>query len=238
MTRRSQKDEERFFAERAAEALHESWCLLSGETPDFIVKADQLSFGLEVSQVVTGPRGVFGSLMMMNEGHIRRTIDKLRREYETHEGITLNVGFSGNSFGDLSRIVPALIEADFGSREIGDQVAVSVGQGLHAWVMRAFHPEWYRLEDRVGLVDQDPATRLQETIHEKAGKLPMYQAAAGKDVRLLLVANRLRNSGKMILRDISSMNLAGFSAVYFYSYPDSIVVLEEDAGIVSRPVWE
>jgi hypothetical protein len=234
MTRQSQKNNERFFAERAADALQESWRLCSSERPDFIVQAGHHLVGLEVSQVVTGSRGAAGSVMMMEEGRTRLAIDKLRLKYESIESVTLNIRFCGDFFSNLESIVPALIEAKLGSRNLGDQITLDIGTGLQVCAMRAFHPEWYRLEDRVGLVDQDPLARLEQAIQEKASYLAMYQTVAGHDVRLLLVANRLQNSGKMIVRETSRVNLGGFSTVYFLAYPGSIFAFKEIADSFAR----
>ena len=61
----------------------------------------------------------------------------------------------------------------------------------------------------------------------KSKRLTSYKEAAGEDVRLLLVANRILNSGKSKLVEKTTIDTRGFHVVYFLSYPESVTVFPE-----------
>ena len=57
--------------------------------------------------------------------------------------------------------------------------------------------------------------------------LPRYKECTGlDDIRLLVVANRIMNSGKLSLQERPALNVRGFQVVYFLSYPESVTVFE------------
>ena len=57
MTRPSAKRRERFFVEQAARLLGKTWNIgPDNECPDFIVSEGLHIFGLEVSEIFTGPQ--------------------------------------------------------------------------------------------------------------------------------------------------------------------------------------
>ncbi|MGH6975821.1 MAG: hypothetical protein ACREED_02225, partial [Stellaceae bacterium] len=52
-----------------------------------------------------------------------------------------------------------------------------------------------------------------------------YRESVGlNDIRLLVVANRIMNSGKLSLQGRPAFDVQGFQVVYFLSYPESIEV--------------
>jgi hypothetical protein len=57
----------------------------------------------------------------------------------------------------------------------------------------------------------------------------VYQAAGG-DIRLLLVANRINNSGKLALDEGAEFDFQGFSSVRLYPYPEDVIVLGNANG--------
>jgi hypothetical protein len=48
--------------------------------------------------------------------------------------------------------------------------------------------------------------------------------AAGPDIRLLLVADRIHNSGKLMLDDTAALDTEGFQVVYFFPYPEEVII--------------
>jgi hypothetical protein len=86
------------------------------------------------------------------------------------------------------------------------------------------------VNDRVGFVDCNPHAIIAARIAEKAGNLPRYKEAAGcVDIRLLLVADRISNSGKLTLDEKAQFDLHGFGEVYLFSYPENVIVLARAA---------
>lgn len=57
-------------------------------------------------------------------------------------------------------------------------------------------------------------------------KLARYREAAGPDIRLLLVADRICNSGKLMLDEGTALDVQGFQVVYFFSYPESVTIFD------------
>jgi hypothetical protein len=74
------------------------------------------------------------------------------------------------------------------------------------------------VEDAVGWVHTSGDLLLQRAIERKAAKLPTYQKII-QDVRLLVVADGMLNSGKIRVSAEANIDPMGFSAVYFFSYP-------------------
>ncbi len=57
-------------------------------------------------------------------------------------------------------------------------------------------------------------------IEKKSKKLPQYKAVAGDDIRLLLVADRIKNSGKIAPQAEDAFDFHGFKSVYLYPHPE------------------
>lgn len=62
---------------------------------------------------------------------------------------------------------------------------------------------------------------IDKYITMKAVKVSKYQKNIS-DVRLLLVSNRMSNSGRAWLPEESKFKKQGFSEIYYLSYPDSV----------------
>lgn len=73
--------------------------------------------------------------------------------------------------------------------------------------------------DCVGWVDHNPILRIAAMVDKKSQELPRYIKESGSDIRLLIVANRLHNSGKLTLEGKAPLDTRGFHAVYFFLTP-------------------
>lgn len=240
MTRHNKKSHERHIAEEAAKLL--GWCctFIDHEQPDFIVHGSQRDrFGLELSQIFTGPRDRKGSITKGTEAATRRTLDQLRAEYECATGIPLVVQFVGQlSDTNLKAVLPALLGLNLEHQKPGSWTHTSLDDGrtsLALHICRAIpgHARWYSINDRVGWVDPNPQPRIQYALNTKARKLPIYRHRSGlPDQRLLIYCDATVNSGKT--RIMSSLNIspAGFNAVYFFTYPDTVTRLFGESTLV------
>jgi hypothetical protein len=92
-----------------------------------------------------------------------------------------------------------------------------------AFVTKAIRPEWFSVNHRVGWVDRNPLPMIVDAIKKKANELERYRAAAGPDIRLLLVADRIHNSGKLMLDDTAVLDTEGFQVVYVFCYPEPVM---------------
>lgn len=225
MTRPSTKRLERLFVEEAARHLKRAWSIgPDRETPDFIVNEGTHQFGLEVCEIFKGRKGKAGSHMKTAESHTQKVIDSLRKQYEAKHEIPLRVRFLGDmSKKNVPELVSRLEAIRFAHKPIGHQVVIDDDDGLRVFVTRSYRSGWFSVNHRVGWVARNPISRIAAAIIEKSQKLPQYTKAAGEDIRLLIYANRVANSGKLLLEDRPELELRGFKAVYFFSYPESVI---------------
>ena len=222
------KEQERFFAEEAAKRLGTTWSLSPDrESPDFLVTEGTQKFGLEVSGVFMGPQGPAGSAMKEKESITQKAVDTLRIKYEEIRNIPLIVRFLGDMSADnMATVVPALVTEDFASKPIFHHVKIKLGDRFSVHVTKAFHAEWFSVNDRVGWVDRDPIQGIADRVEEKSKKLPAYREAVGLDIRLLLVADRIHNSGKLMLKERPALDVRGFRVVYFFSSTERVIVFD------------
>ncbi|MCZ6759808.1 MAG: hypothetical protein O7D29_05445 [Gemmatimonadetes bacterium] len=220
------KEHERFFVEEAAKRLGTTWSLSPDrERPDFLVTEGTQNFGLEVSEVFMGPQGPAGAAMKKRENETQKAVDALRFEYEEITKIPLRVQFLGDMCAEnMAKVVPALIAEDFASKPILHHADINLGDRFSAHVTKAFNAEWFSVNDRVGWVDRDPTKCIADAVEKKSRKLPAYREATGLDIRLLLVADRINNSGKLMLKERPALDVRGFQVVYFFSYPEDVIV--------------
>jgi len=232
MTRPVKKKRERFFVEEAAKIMGKTWTIgPDTETPDFVITEGQQQFGLEVCEIFTGQQGRTGSAMKEMESRNQRTVDGLRREYEAITNIPLTVKLVGDVCEEnLALVVLALVAEDLASRPVTYQGKIDLNTGLRAglrvYVTKAIRPNWFSMKDRVGFVDRNPMPRIAAEVKKKAEKFPQYRQAAGPNIRLLIVADRFNNSGKLMLENKPALDLLGFHAVYFFPYPESVVIFD------------
>lgn len=227
MTRPIKKAQERFFVEQTAKFLGANWIIEAAEEgPDFLVIAGEEKFGLEVSEIFTGPQSQSGSFMKGAESINQNKLDALREKYEALQNTPLRARFVGDlSVENLAGAVTAIIKYDFASKPIGHHLVIDEDNGLRVLVTRALRAEWFSINDRVGWVDRNPHTKIADAIKDKSKKLDRYLECAGPDIRLLLVANRMNNSGKLHLQAQAKFDFCGFAKVYFLSYPEAALEL-------------
>lgn len=234
MTRRLQKRRERNFVEEAARLLGKRWDIgVDRENPDFLVLENGQRFGLEVTQIFIGPQDDAGSSLKAGESKTQRTLSRLQSQYEAIENIPLTVKFVGNMEADnLATLVPALLAKDLPSKSVRYQfvhdttIEHPARARLRVYVTKAHSPNWYSVNDRIGFVDCNPHRIIADAIAKKANELPRYKESAGDDIRLLLVADRISNSGKLLLEEGAQFQFHGFKAVYLFPYPEGVVDLK------------
>jgi hypothetical protein len=207
MILRMKKNCERFFVEAAAKLMGKTWTIgPDREHPDFLVTEGAQQFGLEVCEIFAGRQGRAGSAMKEMESHGQRAVDALRREYETITNVPLIVKLVGDvCHENLALVVPALVAEDLASKPVAYQAKIDLNTGLRAglrvYVTKALRPNWFSMKDRVGFVDRNPMPRIAAQVKKKSEKLPKYRQAAGSDIRLLIVADHIKNSGKLLLEE-------------------------------------
>jgi hypothetical protein len=232
VTRAFQKNQERHFVEEVAKRLGKSWNPgPDREHPDFIVTEGERQFGLEICEIFTGHENRSGSKTKKNESDNQRIINGRRKEYEAIENIPLTVHLVGDLCAEnLAKVVLALVSQNLQSKPIGYHTVIDIETGLRAGlrvhVTKALRPDWLSVSDRVGWVDKNPTPKITDIVAKKSRELPRYIKSAGSDVRLLIIANRIHNSGKLVLEKKTSLDKRGFHKVYFFSYPETVVTFD------------
>jgi hypothetical protein len=243
LTRLLQKARERIFVEEAARLLDRPWEVGNDrEHPDFIVSERGQTFGLEVTQIFIGRQGHTGSSLKTAESKQQRTLSALQREYEAIENVSLVAKFVGNmEAGNLATVIPALLAHDLRTKPVcyrfvhDTTVSNPARARLRVHITKAHHPDWYSVNDRVGFVNRNPHGIIADAITKKADQLPRYKQIAGLDVRLLLVADRISNSGKLMLDRGAQFDLRGFNTVYLFPYTEDVIILESASGSTLSP---
>lgn len=221
---------ERFYVEEAAKFLGKEWRLgPCRENPDFIVTEGSEQFGLEVVDVFAGRQNRKGSRLKEEESNTQKVVDALRQKYEAAGGTPLGVKFVGDMCDkNTAAVLEALTQNDVAAKPVGHHEVIEADVGkamLRAHVKRAFRACWLCVS--AGSVDRNPKDRIAKAIEDKAQKLPRYKKCVGlEDIRLLVVANRIKKSGKLRLEECPAFDLRGFQVVYFYSYPESVKVFD------------
>jgi hypothetical protein len=227
VTTQSTKNRERIFVERTAQLLGKTWKIgPDRERPDFIVTEGPRQFGVEVSEIFTGYQTKSGSALKQRESVTQSTLNRLRREFEASSNIPLRAQFVGDLSADnLAAVIPRLVAEEFESKPIGHHAVIDTGNGLRIHVTRAYRPEWFSVNDRVGWVDRNPTQRILGAIELKSKNTREYRNVVS-DVRLLLVADRYSNSGKLVLESKAQIDRRGFEVIYFLSHPESVTVFD------------
>src|SRR5262249_16198329 len=128
---------------------------------------------------------------------------------------------------NIGSVFSQLVAEDFLSKPVLHHVVIDTHKGLRAHVTKALLPDWFSVNDRVGWVHRDPIEKITDAIKAKSAHLQKHREATGQDVRLLLVANLINNSGKLRLEQSLALDLRGFRAVYLFCYPDGVTVFED-----------
>ena len=221
----TKKQTESYFVEEAAKLLGQNWQLVGREEPDFIVTCDSHEFALEVTQVFVGKTTKKGSQDRRAESNRADWLDAIRAEYAKHSTADLSLKYLGAATDAAGTdILKMLLAEQFDDKSTLHQLEKRVADGK-LWATKALRPEWTFMSDGVGWVSRDGAM-IQQAIQKKSVNLPKY-SLANRDVRLLVVADRLKNSGKLTVDESFTPALHGFKGVYFLSYPDSVACFGE-----------
>jgi hypothetical protein len=117
----------------------------------------------------------------------------------------------------ITRAVPQLSELE--------EKRIEPYNGCAIYVLRlpdqlGTYKRWSYVSDNVGWVSNIDKDVIDRVIMRKARNLPKY-AMKISDVRLLIVSDRVFNSGKARLDDDITCDTRGFKHVYYLSYPES-----------------
>jgi len=199
-------------------------------TPDFIISDARGSFGLEHTQAFRDtPDRDAGSPLKSAEAKRHARVAAIAKTLETEVGFSIKLMISsdrlcedGESFAldklSNQQINATILSTNLQQQQIGDALVTSSFEGIKIFARRCFRSQVELIQDRVGWVGWAEGA-VQAAIDSKSGKLAKYRAAGVKDIRLLVVCDRLYNSGKLSLTPNVTFDRRGFDRVYFLSYP-------------------
>ena len=79
----------------------------------------------------------------------------------------------------------------------------------------------------IGLMNCNPIDLITEAIKEKSEKFLDYDTNTDlKNILLLILADRTKNSAKLALQECSALDVGGFHRVYFFPYTENIQIFE------------
>lgn len=227
MTRKHQKELEKIYAMKAGELLGETWNVEpspdEASWPDLIVTTELGKFGLEVREIYPD-ESIKGSTRKANEKNNLKNIKKLADAYYKVNCSSIKADL----LGDIEHhdwLLKAII-AEVPQLSEFEQKRIEPYSGCVIYIRKlpdhlGKYKRWNYVSDKVGWVRNMNKEVLDRAIGEKAEKLPQYTKNIS-DIRLLLVSNRLYNSGRDRLNEEFAFNARGFNKIYYFLYPDEV----------------
>lgn len=238
MSRSNQKIREKMFCERASCLLNEKWQIeKEEESPDFIISDSAGSFGVEITECHIGEYSQKGSQVIREEQERKKTLEKIREKcviifpYIAEWRIIYQ---SRNKNISEKAIIDALKKIDQNNKEIFETIPLYEklkNSGLYyefgaILVSKGYGGEWEYTDDMSGPV-LSGADNFQRCINAKAKKIDSYRKKTS-NIRLLVVADALMNSGKASLPEGFRPDICGFDEVYYLYFPIWISVFPSD----------
>lgn len=227
MTTEHQKSLEMIYAKKTGELLGETWNVEPSPDevswPDLIVTTEAEKFGLEVREIYLDESSK-GSTKKAKEKNNLKNIKKLADAYYNANRISIkadllgNIGQQNQLLDAITRVVPRLSEFE--------QKRIEPYSGCVVYIRRlpdqlGEYKRWNYVSDKVGWVSNMDKDVIDRAIDGKAVKLPKY-ATKISDIRLLLVSDRIFNSGNVYVEDDFTCETRGFNSVYFLLYPEAV----------------
>lgn len=227
MTTQHQKKLEIFYAEKTGELLDESWKVESSPDeinwPDLIVTTEFVKFGLEVREIYLD-ESCMGSIKKANEKNNLTSIKKLADAYYKANRLSIKADLLGE-IGHHDVLLNTILKEVLQLSEF-EQKRIVPYDGCVIYVRRlpdnfGEYKRWNYVSDKVGWVNNIDKDVIDRAIIKKAKNIPKY-ATNISDIRLLLVSDRIFNSGKARLEDIIISDTHGFNEIYYLSYPEEV----------------
>ena len=238
MTTKHQKNHEVIYATKAGGLLGETWNVEpspdEANYPDLIVTIGLVKFGLEVREIYLDEpmedstklkiKKRPGSGSKKREAKNRENIKKLADDYYKANCLSIKVDF----LGDIShpdQLLKAIIDEAPQLSEF-EQKRIVPYNGCVIYIRKlpeqlGKYKRWNYVSDKVGWVSSIDKNIIDMAIVKKANNLPKYTKKIS-DIRLLLVSDRIYNSGKAHLMNKITFDARGFNSIYYLSYPDEV----------------
>ncbi|MCP1242741.1 hypothetical protein GOB86_10050 [Acetobacter lambici] len=226
---KKQKLRERMFVEQASKLLDENWRLHSTERPDFIISTQVEEFGLEVTECHAGKYSKKkGSQAVREEVTRDRELQNIKQKCISIYPHIKNWRFQYVSNtgtipeDEIIQSIKTINQDNSENSETIDIIGILKKSGLPnklgtLFISKGYGDEWIYVNDMCGWVHPS-ADNFQKCIDTKAKKISDYKGKI-EDIRLLVVADALMNSGKASLPHDFFPNIHGFHKVYYLYNP-------------------
>lgn len=220
------KIQERIYVESAAKLLGVTWQIDDiAEPPDFLVVDDGHSFGLEVRQVFADRETFSGSPSKRKETLKSRTISRIADVYYSKGGLPVSAKFLGSVSEEDVESIARVMLSNYVSTPWLQTIVHFPDTKIYVTALPSEvgqYRRWVSVSDRVEWVRSATQSDLQYAIDRKTPNLALYKQKFS-DVVLLLVAERLFNSGRLALPSIKcTVTNPGYSSIYFLSHPEAV----------------
>lgn len=227
MTRKHQKELEKIYAMKAGELLDETWNVEpspdEASWPDPIVTTELGKFGVEVREIYLD-ESIKGSTRKANEKNNLKNIKKSADAYYKVNCSSIKADLLGN-IEHHDRLLKAII-AEVPQLSEFEQKRIEPYSGCVIYIRKlpdqlGEYKRWNYVSDKVSWVSNMDKDVIDRAIVEKAKNLSKYTEKIS-DIRLLLVSDRIYNSGKARLMNEITFNARSFNKIYYLSYPDEV----------------
>jgi hypothetical protein len=205
--------------------------VIETERPDFVLVAGGSRTGVEVTEVLRRDEGA-GSTLKRKELNNQRALTALATKYYEAGGRPLQLHLikgpiphepQADAFvRELARVRESMAENEQRRDPFGDREDLGT---LHVRALPdsfVRYNRWQFVDDVVGWVETLEPARLTRIIENKSRKLTAYRRGVAA-VELLIVAEKLKNSGKWRLPDdFVPLDPRGFDAVHLLLHPDEL----------------
>ena len=239
MTRERQKQYEILYAESFVKNMGYDWTVEvppnEDDWPDLLIKTSNDIFGLEVRDIYVD-ENLRGSTEKRDESFRQKLLSDLAVKYYAKKKYPIRLEIRGPLDKDsVDKVLDYLLSTDLqeGRRITHDIIIKGKKTGLLLERMPdsfVNYSRWVYMDDNIGWVQRikdEDIENIENIVKEKGANISKYKKNV-KNVSLLIVSNRIKNSGKLHLEKSRNINTYGFKNVFFYMHPLEIIVYESD----------
>lgn len=236
MTRERQKQYEILYAESFVKDMGYDWTVEvppnEDDWPDLLIKTSNDIFGLEVRDIYVDENRR-GSIEKRDESFRQKLLSDLAVKYYAKKKYPILLKIRGLLDKDsVDKVLDYLLSTDLQVwRRITHDIIIK-GKKTRLFLERmpgsfVNYSRWVYMDDNIGWVQRIKDEDIENIVKEKSANISKYQKNV-KNVSLLIVSNRIKNSGKLHLEKSRNINTYGFKNVFFYMHPLEIIVYESD----------
>lgn len=236
MTRQIQKQSEILYAKNLSKDMGYNWSVEippnEDDWPDLLIKTANDVFGLEVRDMYVDESRK-GSVEKRDESFRIDLLKELANKYYEKKDVPILLEMQGPFHKEhVDKILEYIISTDFQEWEtIEHDISIDANKTT-LFVERLpitfrAYSRWSCMDDTIGWVERISEGKIEKLVKEKSMNINKYRKNINK-VSLLIVANRINNSGKLLLEKKRKINTHGFDRVYFYMHPVESVVYDSD----------